>query len=142
MITILACLNASILLIISLLHGYWGVGGRWGLAQSLPTNTNGEKVLQPGIIACFAVAFALLAVSFYFLIYVKIINLPLTAFVENYGIWGIAAIFTVRAMGDFKYVGFSKKIKGTEFAELDTFFYSPLCLYLGITSIFIGLNFT
>ena len=141
MTTILASLNASILLIISLLHGYWGLGGRWGMAQSLPTNAQGESVLKPDAIACFIVAFGLLAMGIYFLIYVKIMNVPLPHFVVNYGIWGIATIFTARAMGDFRYVGFSKKIMGTEFARFDTYFYVPLCLYLGISSIFIGLNF-
>ena len=38
----------------------------------------------------------------------------------------------VRAIGDFKYVGFFKQRRGTRFALLDTRFYSPLALALGV----------
>ena len=33
-----------------------------------------------------------------------------------------------RAIGEFKYVGFFKRIRGTRFAQLDTWLYSPLGL--------------
>jgi hypothetical protein len=44
--------------------------------------------------------------------------------------WIIPAIFLIRAIGDFKYVGFTKKVKSSTFAELDTKFFSPLCLVI------------
>lgn len=140
MTTFFSIINASILLIISLLHVYWGFGGRWGIAQSLPTNEQGETVLKPDAMACFIVAVGLLGMSVYVFGFSKMINLPLPNIVSQYGIWVIAFIFLARAMGDFKYVGFSKKIKSTRFAELDTRYYSPLCLYLGLTSILIALT--
>jgi len=37
-----------------------------------------------------------------------------------------------RAIGEFKYVGFFKRIRGTRFAQLDTWLYSPLCLLLAV----------
>ena len=140
MTTFLSTINASILLIISLLHFFWGLGGRWGLAQSLPTNEQGETVLKPDAMACFVVAFGLLCMSVYVFGFSKMINLPLPNLVSKYGIWVIALIFLARAIGDFNYVGFSKKIKTTRFAMLDTLYYSPLCLYLGLTSILIALT--
>lgn len=139
MTTFFLIINASILLIISLLHVYWGFGGRWGMAQSLPTNEQGETVLKPDAMACFIVAIGLLGMSVYVFGFSKMINLPLPNLVSQFGIWVIAFIFSARAMGDFKYVGFSKKIKNTRFAELDTRYYSPLCLYLGLTSLLIAL---
>lgn len=33
-----------------------------------------------------------------------------------------------RAVGDFRLVGFFKKVKGSEFALMDTLLYSPLCV--------------
>jgi len=39
---------------------------------------------------------------------------------------GMAVVFAARAVGDFKYVGFFKSIKGTTFALWDTRVYSPL----------------
>lgn len=35
-----------------------------------------------------------------------------------------------RAIGEFKYVGFFKRVRGSRFATLDTLVYSPLCLLL------------
>jgi fatty acid desaturase len=139
MTIILSTINAAILLIISLLHFYWGFGGRWGLAQSLPTNEQGETVLKPDAVACFVVAIGLMCMSMYVFGFSKMINLPLPNLVSKYGIWVIAFIFLARAIGDFKYVGFGKKIKTTRFAELDTRYYAPLCLYLGLTSVLIAL---
>jgi hypothetical protein len=138
MTILLSSINATILLIISLLHVYWGFGGRWGMAQSLPTNEQGETVLKPNAMACFVVAFGLMGMSVYVFGFSEMINLPLPNLVSKYGIWVIAFIFLVRAIGDFKYVGFSKKIKKTRFAELDTRYYAPLCLYLGLTSFLIA----
>jgi fatty acid desaturase len=139
MTIILSTINAAILLIISLLHFYWGFGGRWGMAESLPKNEQGETVLKPNAMACFVVAFGLMCMSAYVFGFSKTINLPLPYVVSKYGIWVIAFIFLARAIGDFKYAGFSKKIKTTRFAELDTRYYAPLCLYLGLTSILIAL---
>ena len=37
-----------------------------------------------------------------------------------------------RAIGEFKYVGFFKRVRGSRFAKLDTLVYSPLCLLLAV----------
>ena len=37
-----------------------------------------------------------------------------------------------RAVGEFRYVGFFKRVRDSRFAKLDTFFYSPLCLLLAL----------
>jgi hypothetical protein len=38
----------------------------------------------------------------------------------------------VRAVGDFHYVGFFKSVRGSRFATMDTWCYSPVCLALSI----------
>jgi hypothetical protein len=35
-----------------------------------------------------------------------------------------------RAIGEFRYVGFFKRVRDSRFAHLDTWVYSPLCLAL------------
>jgi hypothetical protein len=63
------------------------------------------------------------------------LNLPavpgLSSFVRV-SAWLIAAAFALRAIGDFRYVGFFKRIRGSRFARLDTFAYSPLCAFLAL----------
>ena len=44
--------------------------------------------------------------------------------------YALALGLLARAMGEFKYVGFFKRVRGSRFATLDTFVYSPLCLLL------------
>jgi hypothetical protein len=45
-----------------------------------------------------------------------------------------------RSVGEFRYVGFFKRVRGTRFARLDTLFYSPLCLLLAVGVILVALQ--
>jgi hypothetical protein len=56
------------------------------------------------------------------------------------GIFILAILFALRAMGDFHYVGFFKKVKSTPFALYDTKYFSPFCLYLSLSLAFIVYN--
>jgi Protein of unknown function (DUF3995) len=44
----------------------------------------------------------------------------------------LGAVFVLRALGDFRLMGFFKSVRGTRFAVRDTWLYSPLCLLLGL----------
>ena len=44
--------------------------------------------------------------------------------------YALAFGLLARAVGEFKYVGFFKRVRDSRFARLDTLFYSPLCLLL------------
>ena len=46
--------------------------------------------------------------------------------------FALAAGLLVRAVGEFTYVGLFKRVRGSRFATLDTFVYSPLCLLLAL----------
>ena len=41
----------------------------------------------------------------------------------HYGLWIIASLFMLRAIGEFKYVGFFKKYKHIQFGKNDTRYY-------------------
>ena len=43
----------------------------------------------------------------------------------------VAVVLLVRAIGDFRYIGFFKRVRGTRFARLDTRYFSPVALMLG-----------
>jgi hypothetical protein len=38
----------------------------------------------------------------------------------------------LRALGEFRYIGFFKRVRGTPFARMDSRYYSPLALLLGV----------
>jgi len=42
-----------------------------------------------------------------------------------------AVVLIARAIGDFRYVGFFKRVRDTRFAHLDTRYFSPIALLLG-----------
>jgi hypothetical protein len=136
---LITSLLSFIFLSLAVIHIYWGSGGKSGSAASIPTKENNKPVIKPGTIDCFIVAIALLSFGVFVLIKGGIILFGLPTWLLDYGLWAIAAIFFLRAIGEFKYVGFFKKIKTTQFGQLDTKYYSPLCLIIGVLSIFLEL---
>jgi hypothetical protein len=137
MITIAGVINAVILMALSIMHIYWSVGGKWGFNHALPTNKEGKRILNPGKTECVIVAAGLFMFAIYYLIWVGIISVSSPEWLNKYVIWIISAIFALRAFGDFKYVGFTKRIKNTDFAKRDTKYFSPLCVFLALAGIFI-----
>ena len=128
----LTILEASILLILSLIHFTWVFGGKFGFEAAIPTNLKGEKVLNPKAIDSLIVASGLLIFALYFLIKEDIITISLPASIDKCGGWVICTIFLFRAIGDFKYVGFFHKVRGTRFSDMDLKLFSPLCLTLSL----------
>ena len=128
---LVAIILSFIFISLAVLHIYWGFGGKNGSAATIPTKENNKAVINPGPIDCFAVGIALLGFCMFVLIKGEIILLSLPGWLLNYGLSVIAALFLLRAVGEFKYVGFFKKIKTTRFGEMDSKYYSPLCLVIG-----------
>jgi Protein of unknown function (DUF3995) len=107
----------------------------------LPTkDDNNTKVLNPTILPTLIVAFGLLGFGLFILVMSGLIALDTPQWLNKYGLWIIASIFTLRAIGDFNYVGFFKKIKRTKFGKNDTKYFSPLCLTIGILTIILELT--
>jgi hypothetical protein len=130
--TLIGLLLFSIFSFLSVIHFYWGLGGKWGANAAIPTRENNEKVMNPKLFECFVIAFGLLAFGLFILVKTQILPLSLPNWLMKYGLWVLSTIFILRAIGDFKYVGFFKKIKSTQFGQLDTKYYSPLCLVVGL----------
>ncbi|MFJ7666753.1 DUF3995 domain-containing protein [Lysinibacillus sp. NPDC097195] len=135
---IVLLLVVSALFLISMLHVYWACGGRWGAKVVVPIKKDGqEPVFVPRKLATLLVAFLLLVAAC--LLFVQGIYLQGVQEVTllTFGCAGCAVIFFIRAIGDFKYVGFFKKITHSLFARNDTWFYSPLCLLIAIVYLFV-----
>ncbi|MEX0275463.1 MAG: DUF3995 domain-containing protein [Flavobacteriaceae bacterium] len=127
-------------LLLAAIHFNWALGGTFGFERSLPTNEKGDRVLNPKKVDSAIVGMALLVFGLFYTIQsgVLAVNMPTWAF--RYGGWIIPTTFLLRAMGDFKYVGFFKKIRKTPFAKLDTRLFSPLCLLIGAMGILVQLR--
>ncbi|MDF2959829.1 MAG: hypothetical protein K0S39_1564 [Paenibacillus sp.] len=131
MIAVLA--GTGILMLLGLFHLYWAAGGKWGTKGVLPVREGEtEPLFKPQPAVTTAVAILFFTVSF--------LLLAQGGFVPAFGPNGVtgwsctvcAAAFLLRAIGDFRYLGFFKRVKSTRFAALDTQLYSPLSFLLAL----------
>jgi hypothetical protein len=130
-----------IFLFLSLVHFYWAFGGKWGTEGVYPTPDAQTSPKNPGIISTLIVAIVLFGFGIFYLIKVSIVLTELPLWLEKYGLWILMVLFAVRTIGDFKYLGFFKKIKNTRFGQNDTKYFAPLCLVISIlTSLLLVLN--
>ena len=112
---------------LSVIHVYWLIRGPRSMPAVIPTR-DGKPAFIPSRLATFLVATGLLccaglvaALSGWIRIQVPPGQLTLLGD-------AIAGAFLLRAIGDFRLLGFFKRVRGTKFALLDTVLYSPLCL--------------
>lgn len=127
---VLGVAAAAVFAALSLLHVYWALGGRSGTVAVIPT-VEGRATLSPSAFATWVVAF-LLALSA-FLLVGAVAGLEPT-WVFRLGCAGLGVVMLARAIGDFRIVGFFKRVRDTEFARNDTRFFAPLCLGLSIAA--------
>ena len=135
---LLGIIISLLLIAISAIHFYWAAGGKWGAAAAVP-QMKGKLAFQPGrgITAFVALIFLAFAAAIFSRTTFSLPFLP-----EKWaqaGVWVIAVLFILRAIGDFRFVGFTKKVKGSVFARLDSRFYSPLSFFIGLVALLICL---
>ncbi len=136
---ILSVLLSIILIGLGFIHFNWVIGGKFGFVESLPTKESGERVLNPKKIDSAIVGIGLTVFGIFYIFKSGLIAYNLPEWIMKYGGWIIPLLFILRAIGEFKYVGFFKSVKKTDFGKLDTKFFSPLCLVIGIFGILIQL---
>ena len=124
-------------LTLALWHVYWLLGGRVGRDAVIP-QVDGKPVFRPSAVATFMVAVALALCALLLAATAGLVPLPVSHTVLAWLTLALAFILLLRAIGDFRLVGFFKRIRGTRFARLDTAVYSPLCLLLAIGSSIVG----
>lgn len=139
MILFLKLVLTVVFLILSVIHFNWSFGGKYGFEKALPTKEDGTRVLNPKKFDSAIIGIVLLFFAVYYLIKANILLVDLPNWMLNYIGWIISSIFIVRAIGDFKYAGFFKKIKNTVFGIADTKHFSPLCIFVGIIGLIIEL---
>jgi hypothetical protein len=129
MIHAIGLVSAGIFAMLSCLHFYWLLGGKWGLAGAIP-ELDGAPAFHPTALATGVVAFGLSACALLIAALINAWVLPIGTTPTRWAAYGLAALLTLRAIGDFNLLGFFKRRRVGQFARLDTFVYSPLCLGL------------
>lgn len=120
----------GILFALSGVHGYWVFGGRVGHKAAIPS-TGTALLFKPSRMGTAIVAILLALAAWFVFELGGVRRLMFSDFFYSYGGWLLSGLFIVRAIGDFKWVGFFKRKKGTVFAKWDSILYSPLCFLLG-----------
>lgn len=139
MIPIPAAILTVVFVLLSGLHFFWAFGGRWGWESAIPM-VEGKPLFTPGKPATAMVALALLGAA---IVPLWRSGFPATGpqWLPAAGTWGIAIAFAVRAIGDFRYCGFFKRVRGTAFAKNDSLIFSPLCMFVSAMAVWLSLEY-
>ena len=133
MIRMLGILVAVTFGVLSLFHLYWASGGKFGSGATVPT-VGEMRAFNPSSLGTVLVATALLLAMLTILGQLGLLGNAIPKWIFRWGTCGIALIFFLRAVGDFKLIGFFKQASATPFAYWDTWLFSPLCLVIAFTA--------
>jgi hypothetical protein len=130
---------AVLLLLLAALHVAWAAGSRLGDSVVIP-KVSGRPLFTPSRGATLLVAGALLAGSFLALAQGHLVPALLPDWVVQWIAFAAGTAFLLRAVGEFRLVGFFKRVRDTAFARWDTWCFSPLCVLMGSAFWYLALH--
>jgi hypothetical protein len=133
----IAVMLASVLAFLSLAHVYWAAGGRGPSMAAVP-HAEGRPAFTPTRAGAIVVAVGLAVAAVVALVCGGVVAPPVAAPYRAFGIL-LGLVFLARAIGEFRLVGFFKRVRGTDFAWWDTVLYSPLCVAMGVAFLAVAL---
>lgn len=136
MTILIPTLLTMILSMLAGVHVYWAVSGsapKW----SVVPEANGKPLFTPSRPATLLVAAALFAAAFVAASRGQLVAPAPPGSLAHWAALSAGILFLLRAIGEFRYVGFFKRHRDTRFAKLDTWLYSPLCIFIGLSFLFI-----
>jgi len=129
MISGLATAVCTIFVVLATWHFYMAVAGHSGDSAAIPSR-EGTPMFLPSAGSTIAVGIVLLSFAVLVACTAGILVPGLPARLLTGLSYALALGLLARAVGDFNYVGFFKRVRGTRFARMDTLLYSPLCMVL------------
>ena len=130
--TVLAWTLGLVFAALGLVHVAWAFGGLAGGLAAVVPERDGAPLFRPGRLASLTVALLLFLAAALVLARGGVLSSLGQPAIATLGCWTIAMVMLARAVGEFRYLGFFKRVRGTRFARWDTRLYSPLCLALAI----------
>jgi len=124
---------------LSALHFYWALGGQAGKVAAVP-ELNSRPAFVPSARSTLAVAVGL---AFCATLVAASAGLILSSAPPSWVTWLaflLALALVARAVGDFRLVGFFKRVHNTRFARLDSMVYAPLCFVLGVAVFYVAVG--
>ena len=134
---VIASSLALVFVLLGVLHVFWALGGRLGIGSAVP-EVNGRRAFTPTPAATFAVALALFVASVLVLGRAGAFGPHVSAERFKWPVFILGFAFLIRAVGEGKLVGFTKRVRGTSFARWDTRLFSPLCLGISYAALWLA----
>lgn len=129
-----------IFIALGLWHFYWAMGGSFGKSSAIP-KINGRPAFTPKAFAAALIGTALLFAAVLVGACSRLFESHVPVDILACSTYALSSVLFLRAVGDFSLVGFSKRVRGSSFARLDTLVYSPLCLALSIGVFLVGRSY-
>ena len=129
MINLLPIVVCTVFVLLALWHFYMAFAPASGESGAVPS-IDGKPLFAPSRTATLAVGIVLLLFASLMAATAEILATGLPEPLLTWLSYALALGLLARAIGDFKYVGFFKRVRESRFAGLDTRIYSPLCLLL------------
>ncbi len=129
--TALAWVVSLVFVLLAVWHFRMALLPKQGASGAVPS-VSGKALFVPSAGATVAVGVALLLFACLVAATAGLVELGISAGVLSRLCYSLALGLLARAVGEFKYVGFFKRVRGSKFAKLDTLLYSPLCLLLAV----------
>lgn len=117
--------------VIAVWHAYMATVRDAGLSWAVPS-LEGRPLFRPSRGATVAVAVVLLFFAALVASCAGLWHIGVSHRVLLWLSYALSVGLVGRAVGDFRYVGFFKRVRGSAFARLDSLIFSPLCLVLAI----------
>ena len=131
--------TAALLFALGLVHVYWAAGGKWGTDVTIPKQ-DGTPLFQPPRAGTLLVAILLFSAGLVVLGRLGLWGAALPCWLFVAGNWTLVAVFLGRVVGDVKWFGVFKRMRGTAFAWWDTWLFVPLCFLLAVGWLVVALS--
>ena len=129
MTSAIAIVVCAVFVILGGWHFYMAAAGHSGESAAVPSQ-DGKPVFKPSTGSTIAVGIVLLLFAMLVACTSGVLILGLPQRLLTWLSYALALGLLARAVGDFRYVGFFKRVRRTRFAKMDTLLYSPLCVLL------------
>jgi hypothetical protein len=126
LIVILLC---SILAVLSGVHIYWALGGTAGKGAVVP-EVGGQRLFTPSRVAAVGVAAGLALAAAVAALRGGQFSPASDHIAVRMAALVLGVVFAGRAVGERRYVGLFKQVKGTRFARWDSRLFTPLCVII------------
>jgi hypothetical protein len=129
MSTLLATIVSLVFVALALWHFWMAMRPTAAKSATVPS-AGGKPLFAPSVGATVAVGLVLLLFAGLVAATAGLVAVGVPVRVLSWLCYALAAGLLARAIGEFRYVGFFKRVRDSPFARLDTLLYSPLCLLL------------